>query len=666
MDVLPFSAGTLPRAPARTRPRRAARDRLARPTRGRLRRGWILLVLAAAWFGAGYAADRLVCRAPETPATIQSLVCVAFGVLTAALLVDLAALAGFPARAKWEFLPPAAAYALLWGRHHFLDFFYWDEILRFGSTRASIGQLLGSLFSPVGNGHVMPLARLYWYVIYSVFRADYIGVAGASFVAAVAAIASAQALLRMVAPARPRYLALVAATLVAATPHSPIVTLWKGAGDSLLLAMATFLPAAAILAGAATGRIAFGRRAFAWSAALLTASLGSSSVLTEMPIFLLPFAAGFAFGDPTARKFRARFAILFALITLETGAYWFVRQSVVGLPFPGGAWGWRGLVTALAGTLETFLPARALVVLFALGSAGMVVRLAAGWSGAVRRRGSPPVTRDAESESSTIEATVIEPVRIEPTTILWLLGVEMFVAGTFEVVLARGMVYVVLEEHAGYHLFLAFWGLALACASIVVAAGTGLRHLVPEVPRGRVARIAGRTAVATCLVAYCAFQSLRVERLWPLLTSFPIEHACAPEKPPPSRTRITVIRAREEMREDLRRYMDGAIASADKEQRRKDLPDFSLMDSPRYEDLALWPKAMDTDPRYAADYQRFSKLGYLLRVFGTIPWAAPGLPLRLVPIEKIDRATLASLYTDGATGPFLRKYWPQFEPSATE
>jgi hypothetical protein len=90
------------------------------------------------------------------------------------------------------------------------------------------------------------------------------------------------------------------------------------------------------------------------------------------------------------------------------------------------------------------------------------------------------------------------------------------------------------------------------------------------------------------------------------------------------------------------------------------------MDSPRYAELALWPQRMDTDPRYADEYRKMTKLGFLLRVFGTIPWAVPNLPLRLVPIEKLDRATLATLYTSDATGPFLKKYWPQFEPDGTE
>src|SRR4029079_5828126 len=172
------------------------------------------LALAAAWCGAGYAVDRLVCRAPETSAAIQIPLCVAFGVLSCALLLELAAIAGFPARSKWEFLLPAALYALLWGRHTFVDFVYWDEIIRFRFTRYSLEQLLGVLFVPVAAGHVMPLACVYWYAIYSVFGADYIGVAGASFVAAIATIAGAQALLRIVAPERPRFVALAAAALL--------------------------------------------------------------------------------------------------------------------------------------------------------------------------------------------------------------------------------------------------------------------------------------------------------------------------------------------------------------------------------------------------------------------------------------------------------------------
>jgi hypothetical protein len=72
------------------------------------------LVAVIAWWAAGWGVDRFVCRTPDAPASLQIGLCVAFGVLSCVLLVELAEIAGFRARAKHEFLIPAAAYALLW------------------------------------------------------------------------------------------------------------------------------------------------------------------------------------------------------------------------------------------------------------------------------------------------------------------------------------------------------------------------------------------------------------------------------------------------------------------------------------------------------------------------------------------------------------------------
>jgi hypothetical protein len=103
-------------------------------------------------------------------------------------------------------------------------------------------------------------------------------------------------------------LPLVAATLLAATPHSPLVTLWKGAGDSFLLSLAVFLPSMALVAAAVFGRIEFDRRALVLSAVGLSASVFSSSLLTVAPIFLIPFALWLAAlparEESSVRRFR--------------------------------------------------------------------------------------------------------------------------------------------------------------------------------------------------------------------------------------------------------------------------------------------------------------------------------------------------------------------------
>jgi hypothetical protein len=597
-----------------------------------LRRWSRRIACALAWWLAGLAVDRLVCRAPETPAPVQIGICVVFGIVSCMLLLELAEVAGFRARARWEFLVPVAAYALVWGRQHFLDFLYWDEIVRSNATRLTPWQLGSVLLQPVANGHVMPLARVYWYAIDSVFRADYIGVAAASFLCATACIVSAHALLRFAASTRLSPVALVAATLLAATPHSPLVTLWKGAGDSLLLSMAAFLASMAALAGAFTGRIPFDRRTLAWVVVGLIASLLSSSLLTAVPIFLIPFALWFTVGSARSRTDANKFWTAFVAVSIATLGYGCVRQFVVGSPIHVFPWTWASMSGSLRGALEVFLPSTALIGPFAVGTVGMLVRRKS-WK--------------------------------DPATWVWLLGMEMFLAGTAQVVLARGMAYETREQRAEYHLYLAFWGLALASASMIVVAGGGLARIAGRWSLGP-RTVMPRIAVAIGLAAYCLFQHLRVERRWPAMTSFPVAHACAPEAVPPGRTKVSVIRSREEFREDLRRYVDGAIALGVRERRRITLPDLALVDSPRFGELALWPSAMDTDPNFADRYRKMTRLGFLMHFFGPMPWK-PGLsPLRLVPVDKLERATLASLYRNEATGPFLEKYWPQMEPDGVQ
>jgi hypothetical protein len=286
------------------------------------------------------------------------------------------------------------------------------------------------------------------------------------------------------------------------------------------------------------------------------------------------------------------------------------------------------------GAIEVFLPSTVLRAAFLAGCAAMAI-------------------------------AACRPTR-RPVSIVWLLGLEMFVAGTLQVVLARGMVYEAREMHAQYHLYLAFSGLALACAAMVVAAGIALSSIEVGPTRSRLLRASEHALVAGSLAIYVLFQHLRVERLWPVMTAYPLADACAPRPLPPERTRASVICAREDLRRDLARYVAAAVAESERDRRRKDLPDFALVDSPRFDELALWPRSVDSDPRYIAQYRRMSKAGYLLRVLGILPWTAPGLPLRFVPIEKLDRPAIAALYDDGATGAFLRKYWPQFEPARTE
>src|SRR5579872_6456780 len=210
------------------------------PVKRRWRQG---LVWPLLWLLNAAAVDRWVCERPAMPAALQVALCLVFGLLTCRGLLLAAEVLGLKGRrpfwGDWPYYVPVAAYALLWGRHNFLNFLYYDEFGRFYTLPLTPSQFLRTLLDPI-NDHLQPVAKVYWHVIYSVFRIRYIGVATGAFVCAVACIVGAQALVRRALPEMGPVVPAVLATLLAATPHSPHVVLWKGAGDSLLLTMAFF------------------------------------------------------------------------------------------------------------------------------------------------------------------------------------------------------------------------------------------------------------------------------------------------------------------------------------------------------------------------------------------------------------------------------------------
>ena len=98
------------------------------------------LTWAVVFFLSAAAAGRFICNLPETPALVQSVVALAFGLVACRgvlLIAEAADLKGRRGWGDWPYYVPVAAYSLLWGRHNFLGFVYYDEISRFSDTRLS-------------------------------------------------------------------------------------------------------------------------------------------------------------------------------------------------------------------------------------------------------------------------------------------------------------------------------------------------------------------------------------------------------------------------------------------------------------------------------------------------------------------------------------------------
>jgi hypothetical protein len=611
------------------------------------------LAWAALWLLSAAAADRFICNGPASPAPVQAAIALGFGLLTCRglLLAAEAAALKRPGGGwhDWPCYVPAAVFALLWGRHNFLDFFYYDEFNRFWLLYLSPSQLPKELFVPV-NDHLQPVAKLYWYVIYSVFRSNYIGVAAGAFVCAVACLAGAFALVRLAAPGDPRRLPLVLATLLAATPHSPYIILWKGAGDSVLLTLTFFFPTLVVLARVIDGRQPPGPRAFALFLAGTVLTTFSSSLVTLVPVYLLPFGL-WLYLQPGPKRDRVRFfTAAFAGAVAATLLYWALRRYVAKVALPHPEWRWKNFLGSLRGALELYFHWRVLTGLFLAGSAAAGGRLLL------------TVFRKAGRSTRT------QAVRADPAAVVWALGFLMFVVGTFQLTAARHMTYESREEMSFYHLFLTNWGLGLACVGLAGVAANGWAGLAARAPRPvlpRRARGLVRAAACAGAAAYCVWQGARLNQAWPVLTAFPLRAGMYPFAAPlpAGLTRISVIRDRAEFAADLRRFLEGAARAAPRDERHLAvLPDLAVADSPRFVALALWPAYLNTHPQHAPDWIAASRLSFHLRVTGLDAWVNKRIEIRFIPLEAVPPGTLRALLNNPETGVFLHKYWPDLHP----
>jgi hypothetical protein len=625
-------------------------------TEGTSKPGWRRwLVWGVLWLLSAAAADRFICNGPASPAAVQFAIALGFSLLTCHGLLLAAETAGFrePGNAwrDWPYYVPVAMFALLWGRHNFLDFLYYDEFSRFEMLLLPPSKVPKDLLVPV-NDHLLPIAKLYWYAIYYVFRSNYIGVAAGACVCAVACLVSAFALIRLAAPGDPRRLPLVLATLLAATPHSPYVILWKGAGDSVLMTLAFFFPTLILLGRVIEGRQPPGPRALALFLAGTFLTTYSSSLVTLVPVYLVPLGL-WLYLQPSPKRDRVRFfTAAFAGAVAATLLYWILRRYVARVELPHPEWRWQNFLGSLRGALELYFYRRSLIILFLAGSVATGSWLLLAVFRKAMRLARP------------------EAIRIDPAAIVWALGFLMFVVGTFQLTAARNMIYESREQMAGYHLFLPSWGLGLACAGLASLAVNWLATLAARAPRLVLPRpTLGVIRVAVCagVAFYGVWQAARLNRAWPVLTSFPLQNGVYswPAPVPAGQTRISVIRDRAEFVADLRRFLEGASHAAPRDDRNLTLlPDLAIADSPRFGALALWPIYLNTHPQFSTDWVAKSRLSFHLRVAGLDSWVRRRTEIRFVPPEALPPRTLQLLLDNPETGVFLHKYWPNLRPTS--
>jgi hypothetical protein len=608
------------------------------------------------WLLSALAADRFICNGPASSARLQIAIALVFSLLTCRgvlLVVETIGLkASGDAWRDWPYYVPITVFALFWGRHNFLDFLYYDEFSRFEMLALPPSKILRDLFVPV-NDHLMPIAKLYWYVIYSVFRSNYIGVATGALVCTVVFLVSVFALIRVAAPGDPRRLPLVLTTLLAATPHSPHIILWKGAGDSVLLTMTFFFPTLLLLIHVIEGRLPPSLRAFTLVLAGTFLTLFTSSLVTILPVYLVPLGLWLYLQPGPKRQRVGFFLAAFAAAVAATLLYWFLRRYVAKIDLPHTEWRWKNYLGSLRGALELYFHARILLGLFLAGSAllgGLLLLvlfrqgLRIGWS---------------------------ESLRVEPAALVWALGFLMFAVGTLQLTAARRMTYESRREMAGYHLFLPNWGLGLASAGLVSVAAHHLARLATR--RTRLVRwptvpVLARGVVYASVAGYCVWQGGRLSHDWPILTAFPLQYGVYsyPAPVPAGQTRITVIRDRAQFAADLRRFLQAAARTVPHgEQNEILLPDLALAESPRFGALALWPIYLNTHPQFSADWIAKSRLSFQARVVRLDSWLWKHREIHFLPPEAMPPQTLQLLLTNPDTGTFLHRYWPDLRPAST-
>jgi len=294
---------------------------------------WKLIGLVAWLLTSLYLVEARVTMAPDGPAAIHCVLLCSLGLATVEILnlVIRASLGrndpGFAPSAA-ERVVIAVSFALVWGRHVFANFLWYDELLYplYGPSYDAnpsqwIRELWAYMLSPL-NDHFMPVGKLVTYGLFSVSASSYAPWAFASFTFGMFSLYGLFLVVRSLTSDRLSGAAAVFVTVAAGLfTSAPLIFVWKGCGFGPSFTMAVFVLLLLLAVSMRNHANTRGRL-------LLAVGVGAvvpycSSLMTIPAAVLAPLGAG---DGAKHSGFRRKLAIVLLVSAASSVAYWLARS----------------------------------------------------------------------------------------------------------------------------------------------------------------------------------------------------------------------------------------------------------------------------------------------------------------------------------------------------
>lgn len=302
-------------------------------------------------------------------------------------------------------------FTLMWGRVIFCGYLYYDEVHR----AISIPPVNKWLVTPV-NDHLTPLMYLVWTIQYRFFNGEYWCIALSHYCFGLLAVCG---LVRIVQAGIPRNSAFhtLGILFVALSTLSPRIWIWKGCGDSPVIALALFVW---LYYHCIRSEGTPSHRHFAGLVVLYILLLASCSAITLGFVFLLPLLL-----VPQYRT--RRFAALLAAFFTLSGVYWLLRLQLISEMRPHRLQDIPGAFAKVWYTYSGSWEAGILLALIALSGPLLFIRQR----------------------------------RVTVSFAVWTAGLFMYALGTLQLWGARDLVWSLSRELTGYHMLLPYTGISL-------------------------------------------------------------------------------------------------------------------------------------------------------------------------------------------------------------
>jgi hypothetical protein len=492
------------------------------------------------WLALGLLVHHWTQAHPRTPALAQTAAILAFAWCQSALVTR--ALRGPLVKEPDSDAPPihfaVLLFALVWGRHSFLQNFHHDELGYFGSVGQNLHQAFWSLFEPL-NEHFLPVTKLLQWAVYNAFGIDYFGIAAVHCLVFTVLLHAFWLLLTELGA--PPFARSLATAWLAIWPSFADDHLWKGAGLNLFLSAAAFFLWLTLSIRALDGKIELERRSISASVILCAITIFSSSLITLPAIYLATLL-------PVHRRAWRKLAFVASESIALSAAYFVCRRWLAGVALPTRSPpGFRELVD-VAGSfvgknLFDWNPAAAtLPILAAAVIAAPVVAIVVMRQRALARGSG---------------ARFIEPAAA--------LGLGIFLISIVQLWVGRG--FDVRTGPTSRHNFFPAVGLAIYFSGLLAAFRGSFPTAAIRIPRA-----AGRVVVAVGLVAAAVLQQRRIQR------AFPVEQ------------QIALRESRRQFFDSLEKVLcEARRISDDGSFRRFDLPDLPLEQCREGCDLGITP-----------------------------------------------------------------------------